>query len=124
MLGALSPVVLFLVWNTPPMADDSASALAGHNFLLLTEIAAITFAGVAGNARLLALLRDLGGRAVVARRVLWAWLAGNLLLGRQLSWILRPFVGSPNLPVEFLRANAFAGNFFESVGSLLRHAFF
>ena len=33
----------------------------------------------------------------------------------QLVWILRPFIGLPNLPVEFLRPNAFQGNFFETV---------
>jgi len=38
--------------------------------------------------------------------VLFAWLAGNLFLGSQLSWILRPFIGSPSLPVEFFRATA------------------
>jgi hypothetical protein len=51
----------------------------------------------------------------VARRVLFAWLAGNLFLGSQLSWILRPFIGSPTLPVEFLRDAAFNGNFYETV---------
>jgi LmbE family N-acetylglucosaminyl deacetylase len=39
----------------------------------------------------------------VAWRVISAWLAANLFLGSQLSWILRPFIGSPGLPVEFLR---------------------
>ena len=60
-------------------------------------------------------MRDLSGDARVARRVLLAWLGGNLLLGSQLSWILRPFIGSPTLPVEFLRATAFKGNFYETV---------
>ena len=47
--------------------------------------------------------------------VLFAWLAGNLLLGSQLSWILRPFIGSPGLPVEFVRPTALKGNFYETV---------
>ncbi len=121
ILGAFSPLVLFMVMNTAPMAEHSAGAQTGHHLLLLTEILVISFAGLAGNARLLALLRVVGGSPAVAHRVLLAWLAGNLLLGSQLSWILRPFVGSPNMPVEFLREQALQGNFFESVWQILRH---
>lgn len=121
LLGAFSPIVLFMVWNTAPMAAHSPQAATGHNFLLLMETAAIAFAGCAGNTRLFAVLRELSGSKAAARRVLLAWFAGNLLLGSQLSWILRPFVGSPNLPVEFLRTNALVGNFFESLASVLRH---
>ncbi len=124
VLGAFSPIVCFLVWNTPAMAAHSAAAQAGHNFLLISEVAVIAGAGLAGNLRLLELLQGLAGRADVARRVMVAWLAGNLLLGSQLSWILRPFIGSPNLPVEFLRPTAFQGNFFESIGQIIRHALF
>ncbi len=60
-------------------------------------------------------VRRMAGDAVIANRILSAWLAVNLLLGSQLSWNLRPFIGSPDLPVEFLRATAFRGNFFENV---------
>jgi hypothetical protein len=50
-----------------------------------------------------------------------AWLAGNLFFGSQLTWILRPFIGAPGLPVEFVRATAFKGNFYETVfHSLMR----
>jgi hypothetical protein len=78
-------------------------------------------AGVISNLRLTQLLRALSGSQAVARRVLIAWLAGNLFLGSQLSWILRPFIGSPDLPVQFVRDNAFQGNFYETVfRSLLR----
>ena len=48
---------------------------------------------------LAALLARLGGGAGEARRVLFAWLTVNLFLGSQLSWVLRPFIGSPGLPV-------------------------
>jgi hypothetical protein len=54
---------------------------------------------------------------------LYAWLAGNLFLGSQLSWILRPFIGSPEMRVEFLRKTAFDGNFYETVFRALRHLF-
>jgi len=78
---------------------------------------------VTANLRLARLLVRWGGSAAVGRRVLFAWLLGNFLLGSQLSWILRPFIGSPGLPVEFLRENALKGNFYETVLGALRNLF-
>ncbi len=66
-------------------------------------------------------MRELSGNPAIARRVLMAWLAVNLFLGSQLCWILRPFIGSPSLPVEFLRTEAFRGNFYETVFRSLLH---
>lgn len=119
ILGAFSPLLYFLIWNTPPLAAGASTNASAHSLVLLCETGIIAFAGIAANVRLLQLLRELGGSAGAARKVLFAWLAGNLLLGSQLAWNLRPFVGSPYLDVEFLRPNAFEGNFFEAV---LKHA--
>src|SRR5208282_4017169 len=114
ILGAFTPLMAFMIWNAPPMSVAAASEPT-YNFIKLTHVAIIAFAGVTGNVRLFQLLARLGGSRVVARRVLFAWLAGNLFLGSQLSWILRPFIGSPALPVEFFRATALHGNFYENV---------
>ena len=113
VLGAFSPLIAFLVWNAPALGSP-ASATA-YNVLLLAHVAIIALAGITGNARLGQLLARLGGSRAVGLKVLFAWLAGNLFLGSQLSWILRPFVGSPNLPLEFLRGDAFRGNFYEAL---------
>ena len=121
ILGAFSPLIAFLIWNTPPTSEAVRSDSSAHSLVLLSNVIAIAFAGVTANLRLEGLLRELGGNHSAARRVLLAWLAVNLFLGSQLSWICRPFIGSPNLPVEFLRANAFDGSFYETVfRSLLR----
>jgi hypothetical protein len=114
ILGAFSPLIAFMVWNLPPMTAG-AVPLAAYDSLLLAHVTVIALAGVTGNVRLFQLLAKLGGSRAVALRVLFAWLAGNLFLGSQLSWNLRPFIGSPGLPVEFFRPNAFHGNFFEAV---------
>jgi hypothetical protein len=114
ILGTFSPLLAFLVWNAPPMSPEAVSG-ATYSFIKLTNVAAIAFAGAVGNARLFQLLTRLGGRRAVAFRVLFAWLAGNLFLGSQLSWILRPFIGSPSLPVEFFRTTGLRGNFYENV---------
>jgi hypothetical protein len=115
ILGAFAPVAAFLAWAAPPM---SAEDVTGPTYLVvkLVHVAAIAFAGVAGNVRLLQLLRDLAGSRAVARRVLSAWLGANLFFGSQLAWILRPFIGAPHLPVAFVRPDvALQGNFYENV---------
>jgi hypothetical protein len=114
ILGAFAPLFAFLVWNAPAMTPDVKSTPA-YGFIKLTCVAMIAFAGVVGNLRLFQLLAQLGGSRAVARRVLFAWLAVNLFLGSQLSWIARPFIGAPGLPVAFLRDQAFRGNFYENV---------
>jgi|SRR5437773_2165284 len=115
ILGAFSPIMFFLVWNTPALSPQAGESLTAFSFIQLAHVAFIAFAGVVANLRLVQLLRRLSGSAVVARKVLFAWLAGNLFLGSQLAWILRPFIGSPVLPLQFLRPNAFDGNFYETV---------
>ena len=115
VLGACAPLIYFVIWNAPMLSDKTASASTTHSFILLMVVAAIALAGIVANARLLQLLRQLSGSPASARRTLFAWLAGNLLLGSQVSWILRPFVGSPSLPIQFLRDDPFRGNFYESV---------
>lgn len=113
ILAAFAPLVLFLVWNVPPLTSPTVRDT--YAVIQLSQVGLIAFAGVVANVRLLQFLRELAGSRPVALRLLIAWLAGNLLLGTQLTWIARPFFGSPNLPVEFFRDDALRGNFFESV---------
>ena len=115
ILGAFSPLLFFVVWNTPPLAANSFHWDWSYSFVQTTHVVVIAFAGVVANLRLLQLLRQWSGDNKIARRVMIAWLAGNLFFGSQLSWILRPFIGSPVLPVEFFRSNAFQGNFYETI---------
>jgi hypothetical protein len=114
ILGAFSPVLAFMVWNAPPITPETIQGTT-YNLIKLANVAVIAFAGTTGNVRLFQTLARLGGSRTVAWRVLLAWLAVNLFLGSQLSWILRPFIGAPNLPVEFYRAAALHGNFYENV---------
>lgn len=114
ILGSVSPLLACLIWNTPPL-ERQASSGSSHAVILLSMVVMVALAGVAANLRLFQLLRRLGGSERAAKRVLFAWLAGNLFLGSQLSWVLRPFIGSPGLPVQYLRDNPMEGNFYEAV---------
>ena len=115
VLGAFAPVALFVDWNTPPLSAATREASPEYGFLQLTHVACIAFAGIVGNVRLLPLLGQLAGSEVVARRVLVAWLAGNLFLGSQLCWVLRPFIWDPTGRVEFIGRQYLHGSFFETV---------
>lgn len=115
IMGSFAPLVAFIVWNSPPLTSNAAASAGPYSFILFIFVVVTAFAGIASNFRLLQLLRRLGGRGAVAFRVLFAWLVGNLFVGTQLSWILRPFIGSPDLPVQFLRTSAFKGNFYEAI---------
>jgi hypothetical protein len=114
ILGAFSPVMAFLIWNAPAMTSN-ISTQPTYRLILLAHVLVIALAGTTGNVRLLQLLVHWSASRAIAMRVMAAWLTGNLFLGTQLTWILRPFIGSPTLPVEFLRANAFHGNFYETI---------
>ena len=50
-------------------------------------------------------------------RVFYCWLAVFCLVGCQMGWVLRPFIGSPDLPFEWFRPRH--SNFFESVFKLI-----
>jgi hypothetical protein len=121
VLGAFSPLLFFVIWNTPTNVSQATSV--AYNAVQVLEVGIIAFAGIAANVRLLQLLTRYSTQRISAMKVLFGWLAGNLFLGTQLCWIMRPFIGSPGLPVEFFRADAFRGNFFESVWGSLNRVF-
>ena len=112
ILAALAPITLFILFNTPSLESGDPF---GHSFFLLINVGVLALAGIVANIRLYRLLLMKVASRRLARQVLTAWLAGNLLVGAQLSWNLRPFIGSPNLKIQFLRPDPFDGNFYESV---------
>ena len=112
--GRYRPVFFFHVWNW-------STGSAGNNFFYwkLFHIGIIALAGTIGNVRLWHLLESIAGR-IKAKAVLLAWLFANLFLGCQLSWILRPFFGNPNIEVTFLREDALGRSFYEDVWVILQ----
>jgi hypothetical protein len=115
VLGALSPVAWFLIWNTPPLTAGMQLSSPEYGVMQLTLAGFIALAGVVGNAHLLPLLSEWARSRVVGRKVLFAWLAGNLFLGSQIAWVLRPFIWDPARPVEFIGCEYFHGSFFETI---------
>lgn len=132
VLAAIAPVAAFVSFSVAPPVPG----LVGHagaepavmdanrhaQVLLLFHVGAIAVAGVLGNLRLFALLRKLTGKRDIAARVLVSWLAAELFVGSELSWLLRPFLGRPQFAVSFFTREPFAGSFYEEVGTAIVHA--
>jgi hypothetical protein len=55
------------------------------------------------------------------RVLLRVWLVIYVFVGIQMAWTLRPFVGNPNLPVQFFRKEAW-GNAYEFVAQTIWRA--
>ena len=56
------------------------------------------------------------------KKVFACWVIVFGLVGAQMGWVLRPFIGSPDLPFQFFRARE--SNFFEAVLSAFWNMFF
>jgi hypothetical protein len=133
VLGALAPVSILVVLSVPPPdpaalglpeADPlAAPSVAVAQGLVLFHTAVIALAGVAGVLQLVRALSRLEARRTIVHRVVLAWLGLQLFVGAQLSWIVRPFLGRPNRPVELWLEDALEGSFFEEVARLSGAAF-
>ena len=111
--GALSPITLGMVLNAP--GPGEAGGPTAYRMILLVHTAIIAFAGITAHRRFLPVLQSVSATPKAAHLVFLVWLAGNLLVGAQLSWNLRPFFGQPGRPVQFLRADWNHSSFYESI---------
>jgi hypothetical protein len=111
--GGLSPIAMAVVLTAPGPAESEGATT--YRSLLLGQVIIIVYAGITAHRRFLPILRAISTTPSAASLVFIAWLAGNLLVGAQLSWNLRPFFGQPDSPVQFLRADWNHSSFYESV---------
>ncbi len=121
VVGALSPITTGMALEIP--ASDSAQAGETHRRLLVFHTLIIGLGGFAATCRLLRLFEHFCPNRKSAIRCVVGLLAGNLFVGAQISFLMRPILCQPGLPVEFLRPDMFTGNFYESVIWALKHSF-
>jgi hypothetical protein len=115
ILLSLVPVSLFFLVSGVPYAGNSDELRYAHNSILMTHIVVLAIAGFAGNAALFKGLRKAVNPRCSAHSLFVLWLTAFAFVGCQLSWILRPFVGSPFYPVLFMRPDCLDRNFYEFV---------
>lgn len=95
-LASLTPLTLFLY-----------SSGVDHRRAIWVSLATFTVATLAGQVVMQRRYASLIARARVHRALLLAWIVMYAFVGVQFGWMLRPFVGTPGKPVEFLREEAF-----------------
>lgn len=118
---SLSPITFGMAFDLP--APDSGDAEVTHRRLLLIHTAIIALAGLTSTGRLFRLLTHFTETVAAARCCFAVLLIGNLFVGAQISYLLRPIFGQPGLKIEFLRPDMFRGNFYESVWWALNNSF-
>ena len=115
VLLALAPVVLFFILSGAPESGTRDALRFTHACLMMTHIMVLAGAGVTGVASLTKALRRRVPAGCRLSFMICLWLLAFAMVGCQFGWMLRPIVGSPNITVEFLRADALDSNFLESL---------
>lgn len=115
ILVALAPVALYFILSGAPDEGTADEMRFVHATMMLVHILVFSTAGVIGVVSLYRALRRRVPQSCNLALTLALWLAAFAIVGCQLGWMARPLVGSPNISVEFLRADALDSNFLESV---------
>lgn len=91
---------------------------ANYPAAILFNALAFGVASLTAQVLLRAYYRPLIDRNARHRWVLRAWLVVYVFVGIQMGWVLRPFIGNPDAPVEFFREESW-GNAYVFVARLI-----
>lgn len=98
-LCSVSPLVIFWYLSIPNTSVSYAASI-------LVNTMFFAFASFASQATLRHRYRELIQHDSSHRWMLWTWLVVFALIGIQMGWVLRPFVGNPRQDPAFLRPEA------------------
>ena len=115
ILISLVPVALLFQTTAISYSGTHDELRYSHNVILVTHICILAIAGFIGNISLLKGLQRIVNERCHAGALFMVWIIAFAFVGCQLSWILRPFVGSPFYPVAFMRQDCLDRNFYEFV---------
>jgi hypothetical protein len=107
VLAGLAPVTAF--WYL---------SCADYRLAVLFNGAMFAVASVAAQIVVRRYYGPLIGRSARHRQLLWAWFFLYAFVGIQMGWVLRPFIGDPDLPVAFFRSGAW-GNAYVVVSRMV-----
>jgi hypothetical protein len=116
LLVSLAPIAWFLTICAPA---PSVAARTTHNLLYLMHTAIVGCCGVAGTRALGSGLRRTGHPRERVRLVYALWVLTYAVVGGEVAWAFRPFVGSVSAahPIVFMRSDALDGNVYEFIGT-------
>jgi hypothetical protein len=111
ILASLGPFTLFWYGSS-----------ADYNSAILFNALMFAVASVSGQFVLWRFYRPLIARNAAHRLMFRTWLILYAFVGIQMGWVLRPFVGAPNVPVTFFREGAW-GNAYVEVARIVARLF-
>ena len=97
------------------------ASFSDHDNAILFNAAMFTIASAAAQRMLRVHYRALIASNPRHRQLRRVWLAIYAFVGIQFGWLLRPFIGAPNLPVTFFRSDSW-GNAYVQVVHLIMSA--
>jgi len=116
ILGAFTPIVLFFV-----LSDSS------YAFMKILHVAIMGIAAVTGLITMYCALAQVCEKSQIypkiAIHIFRVWMLVFAVVGLQMVWNLRPFVGNKDQPLEFVRKNR-EGNFYQAVTLAVRDMFY
>jgi len=114
LLASLVPIAWLFTYSAPP---PTAAERTTHNLLYLMHTGFVAGCGLAGMRLLWIALEQTRRSRQVVVAVFLVWVATYALVGGEVAWALRPFVGSvsKDYPVVFLRPDALHGNVYELI---------
>lgn len=122
LLLAATAIITVVLASFGPVTAFFTCCTKSHPFM---QVLNVVLFGIAGLIGLAFLWRNVGvpGEKSGSRRsvalVIRVWLVVYGIVGLQMGWLLRPFVGSPNLPQQFLRDTE--GNVLMGIFEALRY---
>ena len=90
-----------------------------YNNAILFNTAMFAIASVSSQVLLRRHYRPLIRRNPVHRRLILAWIVIYAFIGIQMGWVLRPFIGSPDLPPTFFRQGAWGNAYVVVFGKII-----
>ncbi|MCP4657960.1 MAG: hypothetical protein GY856_21335 [bacterium] len=112
VLASLVPVAWLFTVSAP---EVSLYERTTHNLLYLLHTLLVAVSGLVGTVTLWRALEYCSRDRRQVRRIYWTWLVTFAVVGGEVAWALRPFVGSIYYPVAFLRDDALDGNVYEFI---------
>jgi uncharacterized membrane protein len=109
VLAALAPITELMNLST-----------ASYSFMLFWSGIMFAVATVCGQWRMNSMYRPLIASNSRHRLLAIGWIALYWFVGIQMAWVLRPFVGSPGMPFQLLRPQAWGNAYVEVAELILR----
>ena len=121
-LLATQAVLTIVLVSLSPFTVLWYASFTDHDNATLFNAAMFGIATISAQWRLRRYYKPLIARNPRHRWMLRLWLLIYAFVGIQMGWVLRPFLGHPNLPVSFFRPDSW-GNAYVYVAEMIGHVF-